>query len=115
MSLRDRILIKDDIPVQDLDVPEWGEKVLVRGMNGVERARFLQDQSDGDGKINFSKLYPDLVINTLYDPETNEPVFTPEDKEVLMMKSGRAIERIAKISLDLSGLTEDAEKELGNE
>ena len=37
---RDAILQREDIVTEDVEVPEWGGTVRVRGMSGVERDKF---------------------------------------------------------------------------
>ena len=37
---RDTILQREDIKTEDVEVPEWGGTVRVRGMSGVERDAF---------------------------------------------------------------------------
>ena len=37
---RDAILQREDIKTEDVEVPEWGGTVRVRGMSGVERDAF---------------------------------------------------------------------------
>jgi hypothetical protein len=113
MSLRDRILSAKDIQSQSLEVPEWGLTVEVRGMSGADRARIIEAAMTTDGGVNLQAFYPDVVISCCHDPETGERVFDPEDRIALMEKSGKAIDRIASLGLELSGMTEDAQKATG--
>lgn len=104
MSLRDQILAAQDIKEEILNVPEWGVSVLIRGLSARQRARLLQDAIDARGRPDLEKIYPELAILTVHDPDTREPVFKPADRENLAEKSGAALERIAQAAMRLSGL-----------
>lgn len=112
-SLRDAILHADDIDREDLEVPQWGVTVQVRGMSGLERAAFVQNFADNEGKLDYSSLYPDLVIAGVHDPADGSRVFTDEDRSWIMTKSGAALEKVATSVMRLSGLGPKAEEEAG--
>ncbi len=111
MSLRDKILAANDIQEETVEVPEWGVKLLVRGLTGRQRARLLQNAVDTSGKMDLERIYPELVIYSVYDPETKEQIFKPADRDALADKSGAALERIAQVAMRLSSLTPEAVKE----
>lgn len=113
MSLRDRILQASDIVSESVTVPEWDVTVDVRTMTGAERARIMQAAADAGGRIDFERVFPDVVIACSHDPETGERVFTSDDRDALMSKSGAAIDRIAQVGLRLSGFTEQSQTEMG--
>ena len=115
MSLRDRILAVDDIPSETLSVPEWGVDVLVRGMTGADRAAILERAVTPEGTVSFAQFYPEVVITTVHDPETGGRLFDEEDRDLLMQKSGAALDRLATVGLRLSGMTEDAVKASGKD
>lgn len=115
MSLRDQILAKNDIPSESVEVPEWGLTVEVRGMTGSDRAAILEAAMTPDGGVNLQAFYPEVVIACTHDPETGERVFGPEDRDALMSKSGKALDRLATAGLRLSGMTEDEQKALGKD
>lgn len=115
MDLRNRILAAADLTTEAVEIPEWGVTVEVKTMTGGERARIMQMAAEAGGKIDFEKVYPDIVIGCTYDPETGERVFDWNDREALMLKSGAAIDRIAQVGMRLSGFTEGAAKELGKD
>ena len=109
-SLRDIILDAQDIATEQVVVPEWGVTVEVRGMSGLERARFMEEFSTDDGKLDYARLYPSLLIKTLFDPSTAEPVFTDADADFINTKSGQVLERIGRIATRLSGMSQDEEE-----
>ena len=104
-ELKSRIFEIDDIQSEVVPIEEWEDIPLeIRGMNGKERAGFLKRTTADGGEVSFEKFYPELLIATVYDPETGEKVFEPADRDHLNQKSGAALERIATVAQRLSGL-----------
>lgn len=112
MNLRDKIFSADDITKELMEVPEWGVTVEIRAMTAAERATLGESAMVGD-KTNVGLMYALTVIASVYDPETGEPVFTSNDKEAILSKSGTVIERLATKALGASGLTDKAVGEAG--
>lgn len=114
MSLREQILTCPDIRREEIRVEEWQATLQIKGLTGKERAQLLSSAIGKDGRTNFERIYPELVILTACDPETGKPVFERADRDALNEKSGAALERIAQVAMRLSGLSaaaiEDAEK-----
>lgn len=104
MSLRDRILAAVDIPEEVVHIPEWDVDILIRGLTGKARTGMVARASLTDGQVDFQRIYPELVIACTYDPESREPVFTADDEEFVMGKSGQALDRIAEAAIRLSGM-----------
>lgn len=115
MSLRDKILQASDIVTERVEVPEWGIAVDVKTMTGAERAMIMQSTAEAGGQMDFTNIYPEVVIACTYDPETGERVFSYDDKPHLMAKSGLAIDRIALVGLRLSGFTKESTDEMGKD
>ena len=116
MSLRETILTADDIPSEKVTIKEWGVDVLVRGMSAGDRITLMQNAYDqSTGQVNMAAVYPDVVVSCLIDPATNQPVFTAEDKSLLMSKSSAAIEQIASVGLRLSGIGQEEQDAAGKD
>lgn len=114
MALRDKILAAQDIPSEVVKIPEWGVDVLVRGMSAGDRITLMQDAFDQNTQqVNMSIVYPDVVVACTFDPESDEPVFTPADKDAILGKSSAAVERLANVGLRLSGIGKDEQDEAG--
>ncbi|PLR79132.1 hypothetical protein CU633_01835 [Bacillus sp. V3-13] len=103
-KLRETILNIKDIKIEKVFVPEWNVEVEVRGLSGAARNRILSKAIDNKGNINFDAMYPDLIVASLFDPELNEPIFKPEVRDAINAKSGKALERISRVAMKLSGL-----------
>lgn len=115
MSLRDRIIAVDDTQKEIVKIDEWGVEVEIRGMSGAARASISQDAAENNGNINFLKMMPELVVQCCFDPETGEQVFDSKDKELVMGKSGAALDRIVNIAMRLSGFGDKAIDDAGKD
>jgi hypothetical protein len=113
VSLRDRIIAVDDLQREIVKIDQWNLEVEVRGMSGAARAAIVQDAADNNGSVNFQKMLPEIVSQCVYDPETGEQVFGPNDKDLIMSKSGAALEKISSVAMRLSGFGENAVDEAG--
>jgi hypothetical protein len=118
-TIRDRIFSANDIKEENLHIPEWDVDIIVRALNGKQRARLLQSALKKDGTPDLEKMYPALTILCSYyvDEDTQEkrPVFEDADRDAIGEKSGHALELIAQVAMRISGLTENALKEAKNE
>ncbi len=114
-DLRAKVLEADDIQKETVNVPEWDVDIEVRGMSGLQRAKFLRNSTDKEGEVAFEKFYPQLLIATCFDPESGEQLFDPADADALNTKAGAALERVAGVAQRLSGLGGvDVEEAQGN-
>lgn len=93
---RDAILKSDDLPREEVPVPEWGGTVFVRAMTGIERERF---ESAPDKSPNMVRAL--LAVMTVCDEQGN-PVFGNADIPALGAKSAAALIRVAQVAMRLS-------------
>lgn len=110
LSADDILKVEDRKPVE-VDVPEWGGKVLVRALSGKERDAYeasmtIRQPAPGGG-FEFVP-YTDnanarLAVLALVDEDGNR-LFRDEDAVNLGEKSGAAMVRIAQRVMELSGL-----------
>lgn len=104
MSLRDRILSANDIQGNTIHVESWGVELEVRTITAVERSRLVSMCTKEDGNVDMEKMYPLLIIAAVFDPETNDKVFTADDMLLLQDKSASAIEFVAQEVMRMSGM-----------
>jgi hypothetical protein len=105
---RDDILKKDDLPTEEVHVPEWGGTVLVRGMTGRERDEFeasMAQQRGGQLVQNWANTRAKIVIRCTVD-EDGKRLFDAADIDVLGEKSGAALDRVFEVATRLSGMGE---------
>ena len=114
MSLRDKILSVDDIQTKMVEVPEWGVTVEIRGMNGADRQAIL-DSAAASEEVTAGGMFIDVILATVYDPETGERLFSEDDKGALLSKNANALDRMAKVGFELSGLAADSVDEAGKQ
>lgn len=115
----DAILGADDLGVEDVDVPEWGGTVRVRGMSGTERDRFEAGMLAENMKVSKDKALTNyrarLAAATLIDADGKRLFRSDAEVKRLGEKSAQALTRIAEVASRLSGLTDsDVEELTGN-
>lgn len=116
INLRDQILNAQDIPHETVTVGEWGDAVIeVRGMTAAERTRLMELAQGDDDKLNVKTIYPQIVIATCFDPETDAQIFTDADEALLLQKAATALDKVAEVGMRLSGFTEKAVDKAGKD
>ncbi|MBI5964940.1 MAG: hypothetical protein HY863_15785 [Chloroflexi bacterium] len=111
------ILAAQDLPFENVDVPEWGGTVRVIGLNAKDAQRYssrLVVINPLDGKVQKLKLdtvMTDLLVRTIVD-ENNDPLFSEDDIEALGKKSAQVLTRLFEVAQRLSGLGDSSAKEI---
>jgi hypothetical protein len=101
---RSQILQIDDLEREEVDVPEWGDTVVLRTLTGAERAKmvagFLKaSQADPD-----ENLYYHLAIASMCNPNDGAQLFPdPIDVPVVIQKSGAALDHLVGPARQLNG------------
>jgi hypothetical protein len=111
---KDQIFNVNDIPVEDVSVPEWGGEVRVRGLTGTERDRFESDSlmnRKGSQEVNLKNLRARLIVACAID-ESGQPLFTLGDVMRLGQMSARALTRVFAVAQRLSGMDDEDLNEL---
>lgn len=107
MSLtREDILQAQDLPVETVDVPEWGGTVRVRAMNAEEALQYSKLKVERDEKgvptgANEKLFMAALVALSVVD-EIGNRLFTVGDAEALAEKNGAAVSRLFEAANRLS-------------
>lgn len=114
---KDDILRKDDILTEEVDVPEWGGTLLVRGMTGRQRDQWEASMQKRQGKrfvMDVADIRAKLVAFCVVGDD-GQRIFTDADVDDLSAKSAAALDRIYTVAAKLSGVTdEDVEELVGN-
>lgn len=104
---KDEILAMDDIPVEEVVVPEWGgRKVLVCGLTAAAKNAYEASLIEIKGttrKMRLDNATAKLLVRTLVDRH-RQPLFTETDIERLGTKSAAALERLAAVAQRLSAM-----------
>lgn len=111
---KDDILKADDIKPEEVEVPEWGGSVLVRGLTGRERDEFEASIMERRGKRmvpNVANVRAKLVARCCID-DSGRRLFLDSDVETLGGKSAGAMNRVYEVAAKLSGMTDEDIDEL---
>ena len=111
---KEAILQQVDRKIEMVEVPEWGGVLYVRSLTGAERDQFeasIVERNGRDVRTNLRNLRARLVVLAACD-EKGEPIFTPDDAEVLGTKNAAALDRIFSVAQRLSGLRDNDVQEL---
>ncbi|GGV80494.1 hypothetical protein [Streptomyces thermoviolaceus] len=113
----EQILDADDLPWEDVEVPEWGGTVRVRGMSGTDRDRFeaamlSKDMKSVSKDTALERYRARLAAACLVD-DTGKRLFR-SDAEIKRLgeKSAQALQRVVDVASRLSGLTQEDQDEL---
>jgi hypothetical protein len=110
---RDAILGATDIETEEVDVPQWGGTVLVRGLSGTDRDDYeasLVDLRAGrkHARPDLKNTRAKLVVRCIVDENGNK-LFSERDIALLGRKSAAALDRVYEVAARLSGLGGEAE------
>lgn len=108
---RDQILGVDDLPTSDVEVPEWGGTVRVRGLTGTERDRFEFRLVEAHKTPGEAVVRAELVARCIVDAE-GKRVFSDKEVGRLGSKSAVALDRVFDAARSLSGMGDDAVAEV---
>jgi hypothetical protein len=97
---RDDILNADDRRPEPLLVPEWGGQIFIRRLSGWQASTMLNDKLGKPGAA------ADIIIACVSPNKDGVlPMFTQDDREALLRKSLRVVNRVANHALYVNGLT----------
>jgi hypothetical protein len=110
---KDQILKADDLPTEEVEVPEWGGSVLVRGMTGRQRIEYEASMAvmrGGEMVPDVENSMAKLVARTIVGDDGG-PMFTVADANALGEKSSAALARVFEVAARLSGMSAGADVE----
>lgn len=118
MSLtRDQFLKPVEIPREEVQLPELGGSVWVKGMSAADRSRFEKEFQTASGKSSkrrMAEVRERLVVACVCDENGNN-ILTTADVEDIGKQSIQVIERIVNVAQRLCGMSnEDVEQMAGN-
>ena len=99
---------------EDVEVPEWGGTVRVRGMTGTERDKFEAAVVEMKGKkttMNMENFRARLAAKTIID-EDGKRLFHDSHIKALGAKSATALQRVFDVAQRLSGFSDEDVEEL---
>ena len=108
---RDEIFKADDLPYKDVDVHEWGGKVRIRSLRGVDRSKLIEMSSK---ELDASDWIERMIIACTCD-ESGEPLFDIKDLDRLKKKNAKVLNRLFQIADDLNLISERSRDNLKGE
>lgn len=106
---KDEIFGMDDIPVEEVVVPEWkGRTVLVCGLTAAAKNAYeasLVEIKGTSRKVKLENATAKLLVRTVVNRQ-RQALFTEGDIERLGTKSAAALERLAKVAQRLSAMNQ---------
>lgn len=105
---REMILAAEDLPMERVDVPEWGGFVYVRTLTGEERDRYEDGCFVGIGRkraYTLRNVRARLAVLAVCD-ETGGRLFTDIDVGSLGAKGAAALDRVFEVAQRLSGVSD---------
>lgn len=111
------ILAANDEVREQVEVPEWGGYVWVRGLTGAERDAFEASILEGRGRnrqVNLKNFRAKLVAVSAIDRNGNR-LFDAAQVEALGKKNARALQRVFDKAQELAGLNEQDVDQLTQE
>ena len=108
---RDAILKAEDLPYEDVAVPEWGGTVRVATLTGTAYDAWNEANTDEDGNRSLEDFSASLCALCIVGAD-GKPVFGENDVRRLGGKSCNALRRVFAVASRLNGLgtVRDAEK-----
>lgn len=103
----DQIVSAQDLGTIDVDIPEWGGTVCVRGLSRGEQVKMRAASINGNGEPD-SRI---IEVRCLYYGLVSPQLSSIDDAEAIYdSKCSSAIGRIIDAVLGASGLTESGRK-----
>ena len=116
MSLSRDEILATGLPTETVDVPEWGGKVISRGLSASQLDDYQQGmvETGPNGKsrtkTKLDNVRAGLVVLCAVD-EKGELIFKPSDAKALGEKDAAVIDRLWDVARKLCGMsTEDEER-----
>lgn len=109
------ILAASDRKSVRVEVPEWGLTVEVRSLTARARAEFVRlgTLHKGDRAAQLEAVQPWVIVESAYDGETGEQLFTHDQHAALLGMNPEVLDRLSGAAVIVSGLGKDSREEAG--
>ena len=113
MLTKEEIQKAKDLPVRDVEVPEWGGIVRMQTLSGAERDSFADTvQQRKKGEVIELKGLKVFLLSLAIVGENGERLFSEADLDELNAKSVKVLETLFEIATEMNGIGEEEEEEL---
>lgn len=100
---KEAIFAASDLPTREVDVPEWGGKVLVGTMGLDDRLAYEEICVKAEGRSVLTHLVALCVVD-----DNGNKLFSAEDIERLGKKNATVLTRIVRVATELNAMGFDA-------
>lgn len=108
---KDEVFAAQDLPTEDVECPEWGGALRVRGLTGAQRdaweASIQKKLPSGEVVPDFEDIRAKFASRVVVD-ESGVRMFTDAEVKKLSEKSAVPLDRICDVGKRLSGMGDDA-------
>lgn len=114
MSLtKEQILNANDLPVEEVEVPQWGGSVFVRTMTASERDTLEGEQiaARKSGNTEFADIRARIGARCIVDAD-GKRLFSETEIGLLGQKSSAALDLIFEAAQRLNGMSDEDIEEL---
>lgn len=122
-GLKDRILAAKDIKHEDVEIPEWDNvTVRVKGMTDHQLGAYQNRSTEVKAKgskggdpemdIKLSQRRASVVVQCLFDPETDTRIFEDKDTEELAQKNAGTVAGLFTLIQSLSNTDRTFEQQV---
>lgn len=101
-----QILAADDLPAEDVEIPEWGGTVRVRGLTGTERDRLEFQIAAARKEGKDTDIRAGVAGRCMVDDKGGR-MFADSELVKLGAKSGAVLDRLFDKVRELSGMTDE--------
>ncbi|HLE14525.1 MAG TPA: hypothetical protein VI776_07240 [Anaerolineales bacterium] len=95
---REAILAADDLPVEEVEVPEWGGTVRLRAPDAFSWQEINAQLKDA----GLAEVYVIALASMLVD-EHGQPLFSADQVQALARKNFQVVRRLGTIAFRLAG------------
>lgn len=106
---KEQILAVNDRRRIEVEVPEWGDTVLVSVMSGTERESFEREWTNSEEKL--VPKYKLKMLRRCLVGADGTPLFTDADLDALGEKNALVLDRLFTECMRLNGFQKDAVEE----
>lgn len=96
-----------DVQTKQVEVPEWGGIVVVKGMSKRDQQLMRHQASGPGGPIDTDLLEKLWLAHCLADP-----AITVEQAGQLLEKSAAAVDKVLTAILEINGLSDEMQKDM---
>ena len=111
---KQQIVDANDLETVEVEVPQWGGSVLVRGLTAKQRGQLittLVDQRAGGRTLRLQDIQIRLCGMSIVD-ESGKRFFADAELAILGAKSSAALQRVFEVAQRLAGLSQEQVEEL---